>query len=71
MIRNDTLESILHFLSDRLDSSEWEDVRSLKEIKIDITDADLKLCHRNVCPDFLHMDLILSYRYASFHIIIY
>jgi len=32
-IRNDTLESILNFLSDRLDSSEWEDVNALKEIK--------------------------------------
>lgn len=49
----------------RLDSLEWNDVKPLKSIKIDITDAELEKCHKRVCPDYPLMDFIMPYREAA------
>lgn len=65
LIRNEAIESILYFMDKRLDSSEWNDVKPLKSIKIDITDAELEKCHKRVCPDYPLMDFIMSYREAA------
>lgn len=61
---NDSIEHILSYLDQRLDVSEWNDLKPLGCLSESITDEDLKICHNKICPDFELLDFVTSYKEA-------
>lgn len=51
-IRNDSLEHLINYINERLDSSEWSKLKPLETISSCISDTELKICHNFICSDF-------------------
>lgn len=67
-IRNDILEHINNYIQNRLDITNWASLKPLQFIKLSTSDIELKECHSLICPDFMLVDFVTSYREASGHI---
>lgn len=44
-VRNDIIQHVVSYLDQRLDVSEWNDLKPLAYLSETITDEDLKICH--------------------------
>lgn len=64
-IRNDSLEHLINYINERLDSSEWSKLKPLETISSYITDTELKICHNFICSDFELIDFISAYHEAA------
>jgi len=65
-IRNETLESLINYLQQRLDiPEEVSALHILSELKEDVTDEQLSRCHRVICPDMDARSFVDEYRSAA------
>jgi len=64
-IRHDTIEHILTYFNDRLDTSNWFMLKPLAKLSDLVTDSELKNCHKIICPDYELNEFVASYREAS------
>lgn len=64
-IRHDSLEHVINYIDERLNSNEWSKLKPLETIKSCISDAELKMCHSFICFDFELVGFISSYREAA------
>jgi len=64
-IRNDSLEHLINYTNERLDSSEWSKLKPLETISSCISDTELKICHNFIYSDFELVDFISSYHEAA------
>jgi len=65
-VRNYTFEHIKTFLADRLDAEEWTAFKPLERFSNTVTDSELNVCYKMICPDINLVDFITSYREASY-----
>ena len=50
-IKKEVVCSLINFLNDRLDATEFEGLTPLQRLCLDVSDEDLRECHRVICPD--------------------
>jgi hypothetical protein len=49
-VRNEILLSLENFLSERLQTDEWKDLAPLAQMKVDVSDNELRACHKVIIP---------------------
>lgn len=64
-IRNDIIEHLLNYVSERLDIMEWNFLKPLATISEHTTDEELSKCHGLICSDFELVEFVTSYREVS------
>jgi hypothetical protein len=64
-IKNEATLSVVNFLEERLDATEWSALSPLEIFDDQVGDETLELCHTTVCPDLPLVDFVASYREAS------
>lgn len=64
-IRNDIIEHLLNYVSERLDITEWSFLKPLATISEHTTDEELSKCHGLICSDFELVEFVTSYREVS------
>ena len=63
-VRNEILLSLENFLSERLQTDEWKDLTPLAKMKVDVSDDELRACHKVIIPDCDLFEFCQSYREA-------
>ena len=64
-IRHEILESLINFLEQRLDMPQVSALRVLEILDVNVSDAELRSCHRILCPDKNLIDFADEYRSAA------
>ena len=63
-VRNEILLSLENFLSERLQADEWKELLPLAQMKVDVSDDELRACHKMIIPDCDLFEFCQSYREA-------
>ena len=63
-VRNEILLSLKNFLSERLQTDEWKDLAPLAQLRVDVSDDELRACHKVIIPDCDLFEFCQSYREA-------
>lgn len=63
-VRNEILLSLENFLSERLQADEWKDLVPLAQMKVDVSDNELRACHKIIILDCDLFEFCQSYREA-------
>ena len=63
-VRNEILLSLKNFLSERLLTDEWKDLAPLAQLRVNVSDDELRACHKVIIPDCDLFEFCQSYREA-------
>ena len=63
-VRNEILLSLENFLSERLQTDEWKDLTPLAKLKVDVSDDEIRTCHKVIIPDCSLFEFCQRYREA-------
>ena len=63
-LRNEIILSLENFLSERLQANEWKDLAPLAQLKVNVSDDELRACHKVIIPDYDLFEFCQSYREA-------
>jgi hypothetical protein len=61
-VRNEILLSLENLFSEKLQTDEWKDLAPLAQMKVDVSDDELRACHKVIIPDCDLFEFCQSYR---------
>lgn len=64
-VRSEIIMCLLNFVQDRLDMPQFECLKLLENLRADVTDNELRECHKVICPDQELLIFADSYRTAA------
>ena len=64
-VRSESCLVLKNFFTNRLDMPFTKDVKILQTLNNSVTDDEIKLCHKVICPDFDLLNFASSYREAA------